>query len=123
MIRSNFIDDVKGKESGDITLEDCINYYKFFNSIEQPLREKLLGRQTLYNMGQAFKVYWEHAVFQHDVLGKDMVQTPNGMYLKSNRNPNSPIREKVAEEVPLNMPVADCKKKFQEYCGRIKSVT
>lgn len=98
MTRAEFIDEIKGKDKTEITIDDCINYYKYFHSIEPHLREKMLGRATLIDIGHAYRVYWESSIMQYAVMDRQKVQTPCGLYLVSNKD--QAIRKKWFDKVP-----------------------
>ena len=108
-----FIPHIKRKSAFDITIQDCKTYCRLFFNVDEDRRQKLLGGEARQALAKALKVYWEASITQYALLGKNMVETPSGFYLKSNKNPNNPTRIKWNKAVPLDMPVKECKEIYR----------
>ena len=119
MNRKDFIDHISGKDKTEISMEDCKEYYKHFHSIDENLTLKILGKETLKNMGEAMRIYIENAYIQFINLGHNKVQLPSGYYIISHFHNDVPLRQKWRELIPDGTSVSECKRIFKKIMEKI----
>ena len=97
-------------------------YYKYFKNVEEGTKRKILGGETIKNIGEALKVYRESAIAQFIKTPFATVKLPSGMSIKPLMNWRNPTRVKWRSKIPDGTRGKDCLEIINKVLGSLDRV-